>query len=108
MLQTQREGDGCMKEQLIMDNREVQEKFNRYKDTVVSLYIWENQPISVNSVYYCPIKDKEIVKEILEEIDVSKIQRIYVSDKEYDIHVTREYLFKLLKGKKVKIFNCMY
>jgi hypothetical protein len=24
-----------MKEQLVMDNKEVQEKFNRYKDTVV-------------------------------------------------------------------------
>jgi len=109
MLQTQGKGDGFMiKEQLIMDNREVQDKFNRYKYTVVSLGIWENQPIEVDSIYYANIKDKEIVKEILKEIDVRKIQRIYVSDREYDIHVTREYLFKLLKGKKVKIFNCMY
>lgn len=97
-----------MKEQLIMNNKEVQEKFNRYKDTVVSLCIWENQPIEVDSVYYANIKNKEIVKEILKEIDVREIQRIYVSEREYDIHVTREYLFKLVKGKKVKIFNCMY
>ncbi|MEM0143727.1 MAG: hypothetical protein QXL94_07270 [Candidatus Parvarchaeum sp.] len=97
-----------MKEQLIMDNREVQEKFNRYKDTVVSLGIWENQPIQVDFIYYADIKDKEIVKEILKEIDVREIQRIYVSDFEYDIHVSKKYLFKLLKGKNVRIFNTMY
>ena len=101
-------GDDFMKEQLIMDNREVQEKFYRYKDTVTKLYIWENQPIEVDSCYYTRIDNKEIIKEILEEIDVKKIQRIYVGAGEYDIHVTKDYFFKLLKGKKVKIFNCMY
>jgi len=30
-----------IKEQLIMDNREVQEKFYKYKDTVRVLYLWE-------------------------------------------------------------------
>lgn len=97
-----------MKEQLVMDNKEVQEKFNRYKDTVVSLGIWENQPIQVDFVYYVDIKDKEIVKEILKEIDVKKIQRIYVSDREYDIHVSKKYLFELLKDKNIRIFNTMY
>jgi len=97
-----------IKEQLIMDNREVQEKFYKYKDTVTKLYIWENQPIEVDSCYYTRINNKEIIKEILEEIDVKKIQRIYVGAGEYDIHVTKDYFFKLLKRKKVKIFNCMY
>lgn len=107
MPQTSGKGDGFMKA-LIMDNREVKEKFDRYKDTVVSLGIWENQPIEVDSVYYCLIKDKKVVKEILKEIDVREIQRIYVSDFEYDIHVSKTYLFKLLKDKNVRIFNTMY
>jgi len=97
-----------MKEQLIMNNKEVQEKFNRYKDTVRVLYLWENQPISVDSVYYTRIDDKEIIKKILEEIDVTKIQRIYVGAGDYDIHVTKDYFFKLIKGKNVRIFNSMY
>lgn len=97
-----------MKEQLIMENRKVQEKFYKYKDTVRILYLWENQPISVDSVYYTRIEDKEIIKKILEEIDVTKIQRIYVGAGEYDIHVTKKYFFQLVKGKNVKIFNSMY
>lgn len=95
-------------EQLVMDNREVQEKFYKYKDTVTKLYIWENQPIEVDSVFYARIVDKEIIQEILKEIDVRKIQRIYVGAGEYDIHVTKDYFFKLLKGKNVRIFNSMY
>lgn len=97
-----------MTKPLVMNQEEVIKKFNRYKDTVISLGVWENQPIEVDSVYYANIKDKEIVQEILEEIDVREIQRIYISENEYDIHVSRNYLFKLLKGKKVRIFNSMY
>ena len=97
-----------IKEQLIMDNREVQEKFYKYKDTVRVLYLWENQPISVDSVYYTRIDNKEIIKKIFEEIDVTRIQRIYVGAGEYDIHVTKKYFFQLVKGKNVRIFNCMY
>lgn len=97
-----------IKEQLIMDNREVQDKFYKYIDTVRVLYLWENQPISVDSCYYTRIDNKEIIKEILEEIDVKKIERIYVGAGEYDIHVTKDYFFKLIKGKSVRIFNSMY
>lgn len=91
-----------------MNNKEVQEKFYKYKDTVKVLYLWENQPISVDSVYYTRIDNKEIIKKIFEEIDVTKIQRIYVGAGEYDIHVTKKYFFQLVKGKNVRIFNCMY
>lgn len=109
MLKTQGKGDGFMiKEQLIMDNREVQDKFYKYIDTVRVLYLWENQPISVDSCYYTRIDNKEIIKEILEEIDVKKIERIYVGAGEYDIHVTKKYFFQLVKGKNVRIFNSMY
>ncbi|WP_416199089.1 MAG: hypothetical protein ACFWUA_05165 [Sporanaerobacter sp.] len=97
-----------MNKQLIMNNRQVEEKFNRYKDTVISLTIWENQPIEVDSVYYCSIRNKELIQEIFKEIDVREIQRIYISEKEYDIHVNKKYLFKLIKGKNVKVFNSMY
>jgi len=65
-------------------------------------------PISVDSVYYTRIDNKEIIKKIFEEIDVTKIQRIYVGAGEYDIHVTKKYFFQLVKGKNVRIFNTMY
>lgn len=97
-----------MAKPLIMNQKDVIRKFHMYKDKITSLSIWENQPIEVDSVYYANIKDKEIVQEILEEIDVREIQRIYISENEYDIHVSKKYLFKLLKGKNVRIFNSMY
>ena len=62
----------------------------------------------MDSCYYTRIDNKEIIKEILEEINVKKIQRIFVGAGEYDIHVAKDYFFKLLKGKNVRIFNSMY
>ncbi|MBC8587100.1 hypothetical protein [Paratissierella segnis] len=80
------------------------ELFNRYKDGIINLKLWEYKPIDEPFVLWAKITDKKMIQEIFKEINPNEIIKISTSDKEMDIDVSKSYFYRLIKGKNIKYY----